>query len=145
MFVVDNSLELALCRIGREDVLLPQSVADAERRIQRNVYQERQASEEIIGYKSPDDSERVEKERLASTLLEQEDINKAFDKDESERIQREMLARKEMAMDDSIGDREEAKYSPEEKSYVDDGSDREPSLSISEESDEEEGEVIHWA
>lgn len=82
----------------------------------------------------------IEKDRLDNALLEQEDFNKAFDKRESERrAAKEVLERRDIAMDDSIGEREEAKYSPEEKSYVDEGSDREPSLSISEESEEEEG------
>lgn len=75
---------------------------------------------------------------MDNALLEQEDINKAFEQ-EAERRARDLLERKDIAMDDSIGEREEAKYSPEEKSYVDEGSDREPSLSISEESEEEEG------
>lgn len=47
----DNSLELALCRIGRDDIIAPQSELTNERRIQRNIYQERQASEEIEAYK----------------------------------------------------------------------------------------------
>ncbi|XP_077288041.1 uncharacterized protein LOC143912621 [Arctopsyche grandis] len=76
---------------------------------------------------------------MDNALLEQEDINKAFE-EEAERRARDLLERKDIAMDDSIGEREEAKYSPEEKSYVDEGSDREPSLSISEESEEEEEE-----
>lgn len=47
----DNSLELALCRIGRDDIIAPQSEIMNERRILRNIYQERQASEEIEAYK----------------------------------------------------------------------------------------------
>lgn len=50
-FFLDNSLELALCRIGRDDIIAPQSELTNERRIQRNIYQERQASEEIEAYK----------------------------------------------------------------------------------------------
>lgn len=49
--LLDNSLELALCRIGRDDIIAPQSDMINERRIQRNIYQERQASEEIEAYK----------------------------------------------------------------------------------------------
>lgn len=49
--IIDNSLELALCRIGRDDIIASHSEITNERRIQRNIYQERQASEEIEAYK----------------------------------------------------------------------------------------------
>lgn len=56
MFVfADTSLELALCRIGRDDIIAPQSEITNERRILRNIYQERQASEEIEAYKGKKD------------------------------------------------------------------------------------------
>lgn len=51
LILTDTSLELALCRIGRDDIIAPQSDVTNERRIQRNIYQERQASEEIEAYK----------------------------------------------------------------------------------------------
>lgn len=88
--------------------------------------------------------ESIEKERLERTL-EQEDINKALDEDTLERLQRELVDKKEPGMEDSYGG-DEAKYSPEEKSYKEDKdeeleetSDKEISLSPSEESEEEEG------
>lgn len=51
LIITDTALELALCRIGRDDIIAPQSDVTNERRIQRNIYQERQASEEIEAYK----------------------------------------------------------------------------------------------
>lgn len=48
---LDTTLELALCRVGRDDIIAAQSEVTNERRIQRNIYQERQASEEIEAYK----------------------------------------------------------------------------------------------
>lgn len=86
----------------------------------------------------------IEKERLERTL-EQEDLNKALDEDTLERLERELVDKKEPGMEDSYGG-DEAKYSPEEKSYKEDKeeefeepSEREVSLSPSEESEEEEG------
>ncbi|XP_063542799.1 ankyrin-2-like isoform X7 [Cydia strobilella] len=89
----DNSLELALCRIGRDDIIAPQSEETNERRIQRNIYQERQASEEIEAYKAEEDN-KIKDRR--------------FDSDIPERLRRE-----------SDQDQDEAKYSPEEKCVVD--------------------------
>ncbi|XP_063370063.1 ankyrin-2-like isoform X3 [Cydia amplana] len=107
----DNSLELALCRIGRDDIIASQSEETNERRIQRNIYQERQASEEIEAYKAEEDN-KIKDRR--------------FDSDIPERLRRE-----------SDQDQDEAKYSPEEKSVVD-KSEMERTPTPSEESEEDE-------
>ncbi|CAH2060663.1 unnamed protein product, partial [Iphiclides podalirius] len=110
---LDNSLELALCRIGRDDIIAPQSEITNERRIQRNIYQERQASEEIEAYKAEEDNKLKEKI--------DDDNNIA------ERLPNECEL-----------DQDEAKYSPEEKSFVDKSEiERTPSLSEDSEEDED--------
>ncbi|XP_045507606.1 titin homolog isoform X2 [Colias croceus] len=106
----DNSLELALCRIGRDDIIAPQSEGTNERRILRNIYQERQESEEIEAYKAEEDN------KLKETI---------DDSHISERMRTEDL------------DQDEAKYSPEEKSVVD-KSEVERTPTPSEESEEDE-------
>ncbi|XP_038219061.1 ankyrin-2-like isoform X2 [Zerene cesonia] len=106
----DNSLELALCRIGRDDIIAPQSEGTNERRILRNIYQERQASEEIEAYKAEEDN------KLKETI---------DDSQISERMRTEDL------------DQDEAKYSPEEKSVID-KSEVERTPTPSEESEEDE-------
>ncbi|XP_041984018.1 ankyrin-2-like isoform X4 [Aricia agestis] len=107
----DNSLELALCRIGRDDIIAPQSELTNERRIQRNIYQERQASEEIEAYKVDEDNKLKE-------LIH--DDNQVI-----EGIRTEDL------------DQDEAKYSPEEKCVLD-KSEIERTPTPSEESEEDE-------
>ncbi|KAJ2941011.1 hypothetical protein O0L34_g13140 [Tuta absoluta] len=107
----DTTLELALCRIGRDDIIAPQSDVTNERRIQRNIYQERQASEEIEAYKAEEDNKLKEK------LYEENQI--------AERMR------------ESEHDQDEAKYSPEEKSVVE-KSEMERTPTPSEESDEDE-------
>ncbi|CAK1546705.1 unnamed protein product [Leptosia nina] len=106
----DNSLELALCRIGRDDIIAPQSEITNERRIQRNIYQERQASEEIEAYKAEEDNKL--KDTMDSSQI-------------SERTHTEDM------------DQDEAKYSPEEKSFID-KSEMERTPTPSEESEEDE-------
>ncbi|CAH0687120.1 unnamed protein product [Chilo suppressalis] len=109
----DTSLELALCRIGRDDIIAPQSDITNERRILRNIYQERQASEEIEAYKAEEDN------KLKDKLYDENQIE--------ERLTRE-----------SDQDHEdEAKYSPEEKSIVD-KSEIERTPTPSEDSEEDE-------
>ncbi|XP_073958631.1 uncharacterized protein isoform X2 [Choristoneura fumiferana] len=110
----DNSLELALCRIGRDDIIASHSEITNERRIQRNIYQERQASEEIEAYKAEEDNKIKDR---------------AHESDIPERLRR-----------DSDQDPDEAKYSPEEKSIVDKSEvERTPTPSTpSEESEEDE-------
>ncbi|KOB78843.1 Ankyrin 2, isoform AA, partial [Operophtera brumata] len=108
-----TSLELALCRIGRDDIIAPQSEITNERRILRNIYQERQASEEIEAYKAEGDNKLRDK---------------LYDDDEITEYQ-------------SDHDQEEAKYSPEEKSIAekpDDKSEVDRTPSPSEESEEDE-------
>nr|XP_037876708.1 ankyrin-2 isoform X5 [Bombyx mori] len=108
----DNSLELALCRIGRDDIIAPQSDTINERRIRRNIYQERQASEEIEAYKAEEDNKLKEK------LYNEEDILPEHRESEH--------------------DQDEAKYSPEEKSIVEKSEiDRTPSPSEESEEDED--------
>ncbi|XP_023954844.1 serine-rich adhesin for platelets-like [Bicyclus anynana] len=107
----DNSLELALCRIGRDDIIAPQSELTNERRIQRNIYQERQASEEIEAYKAEEDN------KLKENIYDDDEI--------TERVRSEDL------------DQDEAKYSPEEKSIVD-KSDMDRTPTPSEESEDDE-------
>ncbi|XP_034836859.1 ankyrin-2-like isoform X3 [Maniola hyperantus] len=107
----DNSLELALCRIGRDDIIAPQSELSNERRIQRNIYQERQESEEIEAYKAEEDN------KLKENIYDDDEI--------TERMRSEDL------------DQDEAKYSPEEKSIVD-KSDMDRTPTPSEESEEDE-------
>ncbi|XP_049881586.1 ankyrin-2-like isoform X2 [Pectinophora gossypiella] len=107
----DTSLELALCRIGRDDIIAPQSDVTNERRIQRNIYQERQASEEIEAYKAEEDNKLKEK------IYEDNQI--------------------EERMRESEHDQDEAKYSPEEKSIVE-KSEIERTPTPSEESEEDE-------
>ncbi|KAG6462715.1 hypothetical protein O3G_MSEX013427 [Manduca sexta] len=106
----DNSLELALCRIGRDDIIAPQSDMINERRIQRNIYQERQASEEIEAYKAEEDNKLKEK---------------LYDEDEIPEHR------------ESEHDQDEAKYSPEEKSIVE-KSEVERTPTPSEDSEEDE-------
>ncbi|XP_068624617.1 ankyrin-3-like [Battus philenor] len=108
---LDNSLELALCRIGRDDIIAPQSEITNERRIQRNIYQERQASEEIEAYKAEEDN------KLKDKIYDDNQI--------AERIRESEL------------DQDEAKYSPEEKSIVD-KSEVERTPSPSEDSEDED-------
>ncbi|KAI5636460.1 ZU5 domain-containing protein [Phthorimaea operculella] len=107
----DTTLELALCRIGRDDIIAPQSDVTNERRIQRNIYQERQASEEIEAYKAEEDNKLKEK------LYEENQIAEH--------------------MRESEHDQDEAKYSPEEKSVVE-KSEIERTPTPSEESEEDE-------
>ncbi|XP_039761177.1 ankyrin-2-like isoform X2 [Pararge aegeria] len=107
----DNSIELALCRIGRDDIIAPQSELTNERRIQRNIYQERQASEEIEAYKAEEDN------KLKESIYDDDEI--------TERVRSEDL------------DQDEAKYSPEEKSIVD-KSDMDRTPTPSEESEDDE-------
>ncbi|XP_013174743.1 PREDICTED: uncharacterized protein LOC106123133 isoform X3 [Papilio xuthus] len=109
---LDNSLELALCRIGRDDIIASQSDDSNERRIQRNIYQERQESEEIEAYKAEEDNKV--KERIYD------------DNQIAEAIRHE-----------SEVDQDEAKYSPEEKSVVD-KSEVERTPTPSEDSEEDE-------
>ncbi|XP_059058497.1 ankyrin-2-like [Achroia grisella] len=106
----DNSLELALCRIGRDDIIAPQSEVTNERRIQRNIYQERQASEEIEAYKAEEDNKLKDKIYDDNQTAEHRDLEH---------------------------DQDEAKYSPEEKSIVD-KSEIERTPTPSEESEEDE-------
>ncbi|XP_072945806.1 uncharacterized protein [Epargyreus clarus] len=106
----DTSLELALCRIGRDDIIAPQSETTNERRIQRNIYQERQASEEIEAYKAEEDN------KLKDKIYDENQI--------AERVESEH-------------DQDEAKYSPEEKSVVD-KSEIERTPTPSEDSEEDE-------
>ncbi|KAL4712545.1 hypothetical protein ACJJTC_007561 [Scirpophaga incertulas] len=110
----DTCLELALCRIGRDDIIAPQSEVTNERRIQRNIYQERQASEEIEAYKVSADEDN----KLKDKTYKENDID--------EHIAREFEH-----------DHDEAKYSPEEKSVVD-KSDIGRTPTPSEESEEDE-------
>ncbi|KAL0859578.1 hypothetical protein ABMA27_010715 [Loxostege sticticalis] len=112
----DTSLELALCRIGRDDIIAAQSEITNERRIQRNIYQERQASEEIEAYKAEEDNKLKEK------IYDENQI--------AERLHRESEQDHE----------DEAKYSPEEKSIVDKSEsivDRTPTPSEDSEEDED--------
>ncbi|VVC88921.1 unnamed protein product [Leptidea sinapis] len=109
--VVDNSLELALCRIGRDDIIEPQSENINERRIQRNIYQDSQASEEIDSYKADEDNKL--KDRLDDSQMSERTRTEDYDQDE-------------------------AKYSPEEKSFVDKG---DMEKTESEESEEDEGNI----
>ncbi|GBP41693.1 Ankyrin-3 [Eumeta japonica] len=109
----DNSLELALCRIGRDDIIAPQSDVANERRIQRNIYQERQASEEIEAYKAEEDNKLKEK------LYE--------DNKMAESIPNET----------ELQDHDEAKYSPEEKSLPE-KTEQDRTPTPSEESDDED-------
>ncbi|XP_063834893.1 titin-like [Ostrinia nubilalis] len=112
----DTSLELALCRIGRDDIIAPQSEVTNERRIQRNIYQERQASEEIEAYKAEEDN------KLKDKIYDENQI--------AERLHRESEQDHE----------DEAKYSPEEKSIVDKSEslvDRTPTPSEESEEDED--------
>ncbi|KAM3960016.1 LOW QUALITY PROTEIN: uncharacterized protein ACR2FA_005939 [Aphomia sociella] len=106
----DNSLELALCRIGRDDIIAPQSEVTNERRIQRNIYQERQASEEIEAYKAEEDN------KLKDKIYDENQITELRDLEH---------------------DQDEAKYSPEEKSVID-KSEIERTPTPSEESEEDE-------
>ncbi|XP_050356935.1 ankyrin-2-like isoform X3 [Nymphalis io] len=109
----DNSLELALCRIGRDDIIAPQSEMTNERRILRNIYQERQESEEIEAYKVAEEDNKL-KENI-------------YDDNEFE----------ERTRTDDL-DQDEAKYSPEEKSVVDKSEmDRTPTPSEESEEDED--------
>ncbi|XP_050671700.1 ankyrin-2-like [Leptidea sinapis] len=105
---LDNSLELALCRIGRDDIIEPQSENINERRIQRNIYQDSQASEEIDSYKADEDNKL--KDRLDDSQMSERTRTEDYDQDE-------------------------AKYSPEEKSFVDKG---DMEKTESEESEEDE-------
>ncbi|XP_053618820.1 ankyrin-2-like isoform X3 [Plodia interpunctella] len=107
---LDNSLELALCRIGRDDIIAPQSEDINERRIQRNIYQERQASEEIEAYKAEEDNKLKDKLYDENGIPEHRDLEH---------------------------DQDEAKYSPEEKSIVD-KSELERTPTPSEDSEEDE-------
>ncbi|XP_046974007.1 ankyrin-2-like isoform X3 [Vanessa cardui] len=108
----DNSLELALCRIGRDDIIAPQSEMTNERRIQRNIYQERQESEEIEAYKAEEDN------KLKENIYD--------DNEFEERTRTEDL------------DQDEAKYSPEEKSVLEKSEmDRTPTPSEESEEDED--------
>ncbi|CAH0731545.1 unnamed protein product, partial [Brenthis ino] len=107
----DNSLELALCRIGRDDIIAPQSELTNERRIQRNIYQERQASEEIEAYKAEEDN------KLKESIYDDSEIE--------ETTRTEDL------------DQDEAKYSPEEKSVEKSEMDRTPTPSEESEEDED--------
>ncbi|XP_047037205.1 ankyrin-2-like [Helicoverpa zea] len=107
---LDNALELALCRIGRDDIIAPQSELTNERRIQRNIYQERQASEEIEAYKAEEDN------KLKDRIYDEDQI---AEHRESEH------------------DQDEAKYSPEEKSIVE-KSEVERTPTPSEDSEEDE-------
>ncbi|XP_075987215.1 uncharacterized protein LOC142983910 isoform X2 [Anticarsia gemmatalis] len=107
----DNSLELALCRIGRDDIIAPQSELTNERRIQRNIYQERQASEEIEAYKAEEDN------KLKDRIYDEDQIPEHRE---------------------SEHDQDEAKYSPEEKSIVE-KSEVERTPTPSEDSEEDEG------
>ncbi|CAG9569914.1 unnamed protein product [Danaus chrysippus] len=108
----DNSIELALCRIGRDDIIAPQSELINERRIQRNIYQERQASEEIEAYKAEEDN------KLKESTYDDSEI--------AEHSRTEDL------------DQDEAKYSPEEKSILDKSEmDRTPTPSEESEEDED--------
>ncbi|XP_045486803.1 titin-like isoform X3 [Pieris rapae] len=107
---LDNSLELALCRIGRDDIIASQSEGINERRIQRNIYQERQESEEIEPY-------RAEEDNKLKDIMDDSQI--------SERTHTEDM------------DQDEAKYSPEEKSFVD-KSEVERTPTPSEESEDED-------
>nr|XP_049705446.1 ankyrin-2 isoform X4 [Helicoverpa armigera] len=107
---LDNALELALCRIGRDDIIAPQSDLTNERRIQRNIYQERQASEEIEAYKAEEDN------KLKDRIYDEDQI---AEHRESEH------------------DQDEAKYSPEEKSIVE-KSEVERTPTPSEDSEEDE-------
>ncbi|XP_014370017.2 titin-like [Papilio machaon] len=109
---LDNSLELALCRIGRDDIIASQSDDSNERRIQRNIYQERQESEEIEAYKAEEDN------KVKERIYDDNQIAEAM-RHESE------------------VDQDEAKYSPEEKSIVD-KSEVERTPTPSEESEEDE-------
>ncbi|KAH9634383.1 hypothetical protein HF086_010863 [Spodoptera exigua] len=106
---LDNALELALCRIGRDDIIAPQSDLTNERRIQRNIYQERQASEEIEAYKADEDN------KLKDRIYDENQIPEHRDEH----------------------DQDEAKYSPEEKSIVD-KSEIERTPTPSEDSEEDE-------
>ncbi|XP_031765425.2 ankyrin-2 isoform X3 [Galleria mellonella] len=106
----DNSLELALCRIGRDDIIAPQSEVTNERRIQRNIYQERQASEEIEAYKAEEDNKLKDKIYDENQIAEHRELEH---------------------------DQDEAKYSPEEKSIID-KSEIERTPTPSEESEEDE-------
>ncbi|KAJ8707390.1 hypothetical protein PYW08_010642 [Mythimna loreyi] len=109
---LDNSLELALCRIGRDDIIAPQSEMTNERRIQRNIYQERQASEEIEAYKAEEDN------KLKDRIYDEDQIPEHRE---------------------SEHDQDEAKYSPEEKSIVEKSEiERTPTPSSHEESEEDE-------
>ncbi|CAG5037574.1 unnamed protein product [Parnassius apollo] len=110
---LDNSLELALCRIGRDDIIAPQSEVTNERRILRNIYQERQASAEIEAYKAEEDNKLKEKIFDDNQILER-------------------------MRNESEVDQDEAKYSPEEKSIVD-KSEVERTPTPSEDSEEDEG------
>ncbi|XP_047516437.1 ankyrin-2-like isoform X6 [Pieris napi] len=107
---LDNSLELALCRIGRDDIIASHSEGINERRIQRNIYQERQESEEIEAY-------RAEEDNKLKDIMDDSQI--------SERTHTEDM------------DQDEAKYSPEEKSFVD-KSEVERTPTPSEESEDED-------
>ncbi|CAB3233076.1 unnamed protein product [Arctia plantaginis] len=106
----DNSLELALCRIGRDDIIAPQSELTNERRIQRNIYQERQASEEIEAYKAEEDN------KLKDRIYDEDQIPEHRESEQ---------------------DQDEAKYSPEEKSFVE-KSEIERTPTPSEDSEEDE-------
>ncbi|XP_022837050.1 ankyrin-2-like isoform X1 [Spodoptera litura] len=106
---LDNALELALCRIGRDDIIAPQSELTNERRIQRNIYQERQASEEIEAYKADEDNKHKDRIYDDNQIPEHRDEH----------------------------DQDEAKYSPEEKSVVD-KSEIERTPTPSEDSEEDE-------
>ncbi|XP_060807559.1 ankyrin-2 [Amyelois transitella] len=107
---LDNSLELALCRIGRDDIIAPQSEVTNERRIQRNIYQERQASEEIDAYKAEEDNKFKDKLYDENGIAEHRELEH---------------------------DQDEAKYSPEEKSIVE-KSEIERTPTPSEDSEEDE-------
>ncbi|XP_013148945.1 PREDICTED: uncharacterized protein LOC106111412 isoform X1 [Papilio polytes] len=109
---LDNSLELALCRIGRDDIIASQSDVSNERRIQRNIYQERQESEEIEAYKAEEDNKVKERIYDANQIAEAMPHETEIDQDE-------------------------AKYSPEEKSVVD-KSEVERTPTPSEDSEEDE-------
>ncbi|CAG9796167.1 unnamed protein product [Diatraea saccharalis] len=112
----DTCLELALCRIGRDDIIAPQSDVTNERRIQRNIYQERQASEEIEAYKAEEDNKL--KDKLYDENHIEEHLTRDLEQDHED----------------------EAKYSPEEKSIIE-KSEIERTPTPSEDSEEDEDTV----